>query len=90
MIFYRMTLNRHGTPLATVWYATLADAHQSAKSFPKHDRPHVYIDMLDIAVDKSGVLALLNADSLKVEAHRPLRAWDLTDRGGLREAPAQA
>lgn len=87
MHFYRTYLLRSGlAPENTVSHrCTLAEAHACAKAFGKSDWNDVVVDLIDVPTDKAGVLSLLmgghGIDDLKA-----IRTWDLTPRGGLREA----
>jgi hypothetical protein len=92
MIFYR-TILQHGAlaPQDFSHHATLAEAHAAAKGYDKvNARPHVRVEMIDVDTNKAGVLSLLRGYSVQDGSTEPgtvrvLRAWDLTDRGGLAE-----
>lgn len=97
MQFYRTILQR-GTlaPQDYSHHATLADAHTAAKGYDKiNDRPHVRVELIDISTDKDGILQLLRGYSIQegsvadgMATVRILRAWDISDRGGLVEMSA--
>lgn len=76
MQVYRLTC---GTDKG-VHYATRDDAHDAAKeSVWRHDQ--IFVDLIDVQVDKEGVVALMNGEPLM----KTLRSWTLTARKGLKE-----
>ena len=87
MQFYRAILERTpgAAPTDYSHHTTLADAHTAAKGYQDYDWPYVFVDMIDIPVDKAGVLELLRGYSVQDVA--PKRNWRLTKRGGLEEFP---
>lgn len=86
MHFYRTLYERAGTPDSRAHHATLAEAHNDAKAFRVEDRSYVRVELIDIQIDKAGVLALLQAiDRREGIAADPIRTWAVSDRGGLYE-----
>lgn len=67
-------------------HTTLADAHKAAKGYLQAlNHELIFVDMIDIPVDKAGVLDLLRG--YRVQDLVPKRNWRLTKRGGLEEFP---
>ena len=79
MQIYRV--NREGTDRIT-FHGTRAEAHAEAKeragNYPAGD---IYIDLIEVGVDKASVLAYLNQDDLDFDV---ISSWKLTSRGGLK------
>ena len=76
-----------------VYLATLADAHAMGKELDPVWRCNVRICLLDIPVDKLGVLVILNnggPHQTGPDQIKPLRTWTLTARGGLNELTEEA
>lgn len=87
MHFYRVLYERPHAPQSRDHRATLADAHEVAKTYPAEYRKHVRVELVDIQIDKAGVLALLQAIDNHEDgfAADPIRTWAVSDRGGLYE-----
>lgn len=78
------------------YFGTMGEAHAKAKELEPVWRCNCRIRLLDVPVDKAGILDILayggphkrwenNGVALK-----PLREWKLTARGGLVELTAEA
>lgn len=62
------------------YHATRDAAHDAAKeSVWRHDQ--IFIDLIDVRIDKEGVVALMNGEPKVTK----LRSWALTARKGLKE-----
>ncbi len=68
--------------------ATLGEAHQQGK-LAGNDCMDVLIELFDLPTDKDSLVNAINfavqADDPIDEAAKPLRTWELTRRGGLKE-----
>ena len=73
------------------YFGTLGDAHAEGKKLEEVFRSNVRITLLEIPVDKMGVLEILNhggPHQLFVDHETEIevqRTWTLTARGGLKE-----
>ena len=73
------------------YFGTLGDAHAQGKKLEEVWRSNCRIRLLDVAVDKAGVLEILNhggPHQIWIDHDtelEPLRVWKLTARGGLKE-----
>lgn len=78
------------------YFGTLGDAHGEGRKLEPVFRCNVRIRLLDVPVDKAGVLELLNRGgphAMQLDHQTPLevlRTWSLTSRGGLHEITADA
>jgi hypothetical protein len=78
------------------YFGTMGEAHAEGKKLEPVFRSNVRIRLLDIAVDKAGVLEILNHGGphrLLVDHQteiKVLRTWSLTARGGLTEITTSA
>lgn len=74
------------SPVCDFFYrGTLAEAHEVMRGFPKTNRDEARIELIDVEVDKEGVLKLLNQGDKAW--HTLVRTWLITERGGLKEVP---
>lgn len=64
---------------------TLTEAHAEMKRFPANNRGEARIELIDVGIDKEGVLNVLNLGDKAF--HPVLRTWLITERGGLKEIP---
>jgi hypothetical protein len=90
MNFYRTYYYRPGVHFGFQglnYHPVLKDAHVEAKKFDKDDWAFVFIELVDIPTDKTGVLALLRG--IEHGNVKPRRSWELTTRGGLNEVPVE-
>lgn len=85
MHFYRVYIDSNREE-ELCWAADFAGAKALAKTF-KHNTD-LYVDLVDLPVDKKAVLRYLNSAAPSYEElPRPLRSWLVTPRGGLKEVP---
>ena len=85
MHFYRVILDRNGLDKDYSHHAKQSDAHEAARGYHPSDWYAVVVELIDVPVDKDGVLALLRGYS--IDDFDPLRMWVLTPRGALAERP---
>lgn len=72
---------------AAHYCATLDEAHQKMKQAPASRRHFVEAVLVDVSTDKANMLRLLNLE--RGYESEPLRRWELTPRGGLKEVNAK-
>jgi len=63
------------------YFGVMKEAHDDARAFNAPVYPMVRIELVDVKIDKSGLVELLN----EVQKFEILRTWCLTARGGLKE-----
>lgn len=82
MQFYRISETDCAVTPANRYEAKQADAHTYAKGLSSAKWPDVRIELVDVGVDQGSICKLLNhADD--EDAHKVLKTWKLTQRGGL-------
>jgi hypothetical protein len=80
MHFYRISRDASSTDLR--WAATQSDGHVELKNFS--GCAEARMELVDVPVDKAGVLALLRRDLAFPDV---IKTWALTPRGGLKDIP---